>query len=57
MLGSRRVDSRQVASLGELLALSRLLVEKGTIIKGELSEMAKVVGREMKRKRSGHEFV
>jgi hypothetical protein len=57
MLGSRRVDSRQVASLGELFALSRLLVEKGMIIKGDLLEIAKVVDREMKRKRGGDKSV
>jgi len=57
VVGSRRVDSRQVASFGEFLALSRLLVEKRMIIRDEVLEMAKVVGREMKRKRSRDKFV
>jgi len=34
-----------------------LLVEKEMILRGEFSEMAKVVGREMKRESGGDKFV
>ena len=58
------LDHKQIVSFEELLisqvvqqeALTRLLVEKGLFIKGELLEMVRVVDREMKREEKGDDI-
>ena len=54
-----KLDPKQIVSFEELLmsqvvqqeALTRLLIEKGVFTKEEFLEMARVVDREMRRKR------